>query len=92
MKKAVKRQRDENAADDAAESGDNRSRYSANPQSYESGAVNGEGAGRHLGDSDNVGKFLIGEPLVQFNNLFLNQGQGRIAAADAESADLQKAD
>lgn len=43
-----------------------------------------------MGDSDNVGKFLIGEPLVQFNNLFLNQGQGRIAAADAESADLQK--
>ena len=88
----MKRQRDENAADDAAESGDNRSRYSANPESYEGLAVNGEGAGRHLGDSDNVGKFLIGEPLVQFNNLFLNQGQGRIAAADAESADLQKAD
>ena len=42
--------------------------------------------------SDNFCKFLLGVPLVQFNNLFLNQGQGRIAAADAESADLQKAD
>ena len=58
---------------------------------HEGGRVDGDGAGRHLRNGDDVGKFRHVEPAVQVHHLRLNQRHGRVAAAEAEEADLEKA-
>src|SRR5699024_3633185 len=37
-----------------------------------------------------IRKFLHGEPVIQGNDLVLNQRHGRIAASEAEQADLKE--
>ena len=44
----------------------------------------------HLGNGNQIRKFLHGEPVIQGNDLVLNQRHGRIAASEAEQADLKE--
>ena len=54
-------------------------------------SVYGDGAGGHFGNGHNVREARHRQPGVNIHDLVLNQGHGRIAAADAEQADLEKA-
>lgn len=60
------------------------------PDPDKGGGVDGQWARRHLGNGDDVGKGLLGNPAVPLHHLFLDGGDHRIAPADAEQPDLQK--
>ena len=49
-----------------------------------SGAVDADGAGRHLGDGDDFGELGRGEPLMAIDDLMLNKGEHGITASEAE--------
>ena len=49
------------------------------------------GAGGHLGNGDQIRKFGLGKPGMKLYYLILDQRHCRIAAAEAEGANLQKA-
>ncbi len=53
-----------------------------------SGAVDADGAGRHLGDGDDFGELGRGEPLMAIDDLMLNKGEHGITASEAENADF----
>ena len=54
------------------------------------GGIDGDGAGGHLGDGDNIGELVHGQPMIGFHNLFLDQRNGGISAAKAKQTDLDK--
>lgn len=76
---------------DTSRRGDDSAGKSGHADSDEGGGIDGYRPGRHLGDSDQIGKFAHGQPAALFDDLVLNDGDGGISAADAEQAYLQKA-
>lgn len=61
---------------------------SAHAHTHKSGAVNGDGTGRHFGDGDEVGKIRHSEPTVPLDHVILYEGNGGVSSAHAEQAHL----
>ena len=54
------------------------------------GRVDADGAGSHLADGNDVGKFLRREPLVARDHLSLNHREHGISAAEPEQSDFEE--
>ena len=46
----------------------------------------------HLRDGDQIRKLRHGQPGMNLRHLLLDQGHGRVSAAEAEESDLEKAE
>ena len=68
-----------------------RTRKPRHAQPDERRRVDGDRPRRHLRDGDKVGEFRHTEPAVLRDDLCLDERHGRVTAAEAEQADLQKA-
>ena len=60
--------------------------------SHKGGGIDGDGAGRHFGNGDQIGEFRHAQPAMAVHHLFLNQRDGGHTASEAEKADLKKAE
>ena len=54
-----------------------------------SSAVDRNGPRRHLRNSNDVGQFTVGQPMMSHHNFVLDQRKHRITAAEAEKPDFQ---
>ena len=81
---------DDAGGQDAAQGGGQSAGKAGDLDAHEGRGIDGDGARRHLGNGDEIREFAHGKPAVGVHHLSLNQRHGRVAAAEAEKADLQK--
>ena len=86
------RQADDERRDDAAQRAQHRAEHAREARADECRRVDGDGAGRHLRDGDEVGELFKGHQMMDVDDLVLDQRDRRVAAADAEQAHLDKAE
>ena len=83
-------QTDKEGGDNAAQRTQQHPGHTAQTHAHKGGRVDGDGAGGHLRDGDKIGKLCQSHQAVNVHDLVLDKGDGGIAAAHAEHANLDK--
>lgn len=85
-------QADDEGHEDAAKGADDGAVDAGHPHTYEGGGVDGDGAWGHFCDGYEVGEFAYSHKVPYVYDLVLDKGNGCVAAAYTEEADLQETD